>query len=709
MGRRGDDRRRGGRPHRAVPDGELRAISRHLRPGRGELALRRHGETVSRLPGGDRRGAPRARPPRGHAGHRGAGGETPARFEPVPRTDPGAPRGAPLPRDDGGQGLLLQQRHGGERGRDQARPEGVLRPTGPRAPRDRRAGGVVPRPDVRRALRHRPAEIPPGIRADASGVHRRSLRRHRRPGGGPDRQGLRLLLRTGPGGERRPDAPAGVPEGGGGTLPPEGRTARGGRNPDGDGANGGVSRVPSLRCDSRHRHPGEGIGERTASGSRRGERGSGGGLRTRDPRQHLRRESRLLRRGAGGTGRRDGPRVLRGSGTQGGAVPGGPAGDRRPEVRRAGHPGHGADDRDGAGGGDETGRGEVPRCRARGERRGGKRPSVPPPADRPRRRDRPRPGGPIDGPPRRRENRLKKDLLRILDLSAREILSVIAAGAAWKRRGGRKGAPRPLAGKTLAMIFQKASTRTRVSFEVGMTRLGGHALFMSPEDTQIGRGEPIRDTARVLSRYADAVMIRTFAHAAAVELAESSTVPVINGLTDAHHPCQVLADLLTAKERGVDLRKMRVAFIGDGNNVANSWVDAAHVLGFALRVACPEGYEPDAAIRKDAEAAGRGDVCIVRDPAEAARGADVLYTDVWTSMGQEAERRKRLAAFRGYCVDAALLRLAAPHAIVMHCLPAHRGEEITDEVIEGPQSAVFDEAENRLHVQMAVLEKLIRH
>ena len=304
---------------------------------------------------------------------------------------------------------------------------------------------------------------------------------------------------------------------------------------------------------------------------------------------------------------------------------------------------------------------------------------------------------------------MRKDLLRILDLSGREILSLLASGVAWKRRGGRKGAPRPLAGKTLAMIFQKASTRTRVSFEVGMTRLGGHALFMSPEDTQIGRGEPIRDTARVLSRYADAVMIRTFAHATAVELAESATVPVINGLTDDHHPCQVLADLMTAKERGKDLRKMRVAFIGDGNNVANSWVEAAQVLGFGLRLACPEGYEPGAAVLAEAERLGRGAVRIVRDPAEAARNADVVYTDVWTSMGQEAERRKRLRAFRGYCVDAALLRQAARDAIVMHCLPAHRGEEITDEVIEGPQSAVFDEAENRLHIQMAILERLIRH
>ncbi|MBE0605783.1 MAG: ornithine carbamoyltransferase, partial [Deltaproteobacteria bacterium] len=242
-----------------------------------------------------------------------------------------------------------------------------------------------------------------------------------------------------------------------------------------------------------------------------------------------------------------------------------------------------------------------------------------------------------------------------------------------------------------------------------MTRLGGHALFLSPQDTQIGRGEPIRDTARVLSRYADAVMIRTFGHEAAVEFAVAATVPVINGLTDGHHPCQVLADLMTAGERGKDLRKMRVAFIGDGNNVANSWVEAAHVLGFDLRIACPKGYEPDPAIRKDAGRTGRGEVRIVRDPAEAARGADVLYTDVWTSMGQEAEARKRLAAFKGYCVDAALLRRAHSGAIVMHCLPAHRGEEITEEVFEGASSAVFDEAENRLHVQMAILEMFIKH
>jgi len=304
---------------------------------------------------------------------------------------------------------------------------------------------------------------------------------------------------------------------------------------------------------------------------------------------------------------------------------------------------------------------------------------------------------------------VKKDLLRVFDLTGRGVLALVSSGRAWKRRWRRRVTPRPLAGKSLAMVFQKASTRTRVSFEVGMTRLGGHALFLAPADTQIGRGEPVRDTARVLSRYADGIIIRTFSHAVAEEMAAASSVPVINGLTDDHHPCQVLADLMTAQESGLDLRRMTVAFVGDGNNVANSWVESAHLLGFTLRLACPEGYEPSARIRREAEAVGRGDVRVLRDPVEAARGADILYTDVWTSMGQEKERRKRLAAFRGYRIDASLLRIAGKNAIVMHCLPAHRGEEITDEVIEGPRSAVFDEAENRLHVQMAILEKFIPH
>lgn len=304
---------------------------------------------------------------------------------------------------------------------------------------------------------------------------------------------------------------------------------------------------------------------------------------------------------------------------------------------------------------------------------------------------------------------MRKDLLRILDLSPGEVGRLFARAAAWKKTGARRRAARPLRGKSLAMVFEKASTRTRVSFEAGMARLGGHAIFLSAQDTQIGRGEPVRDTARVLARYADAIVVRTFAHATAEEMASASPVPVINGLTDRHHPCQVLADLFTARERGIDLARMTVAFIGDGNNVANSWVEAAHLLGFRFVLACPKGYEPDGAVLREAGRGGRGEVRIVRDPVEAARGADVLYTDVWTSMGQEAERKRRLRAFRGYRIDADLLRAAGRKAIVMHCLPAHRGEEITDEAVEGPQSAVFDEAENRMHVQMAVLEALIRH
>ena len=304
---------------------------------------------------------------------------------------------------------------------------------------------------------------------------------------------------------------------------------------------------------------------------------------------------------------------------------------------------------------------------------------------------------------------MKKDLLRLLDLTGRELLALLASGREWKRTGNRRGAPRPLEGKTLAMIFQKASTRTRVSFEVGMARLGGRSIFLSPGDSQIGRGEPVRDTARVLSRYVDGIVVRTFRQETVEEMAAWASIPVINGLTDVHHPCQVLADLMTAQERGVDLRRMKAAFIGDGNNVANSWAEAAHLLGFSLRVACPKGFEPDEKVLREAAARGKGEVAIVRDPADAAKDADVVVTDVWTSMGQEKERRRRREAFRGYRVDAGLLRNARKGAIVMHCLPAHRGEEITEEAIEGPQSAVFDEAENRMHVQIALLAKLMPH
>lgn len=298
---------------------------------------------------------------------------------------------------------------------------------------------------------------------------------------------------------------------------------------------------------------------------------------------------------------------------------------------------------------------------------------------------------------------MKRDFLAIPDFTESELHELLALAA--RLKSGQERA-RPLAGKTLAMIFEKSSTRTRVSFEVGTTQLGGHALFLSSRDIQIGRGEPVRDTARVLSRYVDGIMIRTFSHSVIEELACFATVPVINGLTDLLHPCQVLADLLTVREEfGEDLRPRRIAWVGDGNNMANSWLNAAFRFGFELRLACPEGYRPDAAILERAGAATR--VVLTDDPAEAVTGADVVNTDVWTSMGQEEETAARARAFAGYHVDAELMARAQSNAIFLHCLPAHRGEEVADEVLEGPASRVFDEAENRLHVQKAILFRLM--
>ncbi len=264
---------------------------------------------------------------------------------------------------------------------------------------------------------------------------------------------------------------------------------------------------------------------------------------------------------------------------------------------------------------------------------------------------------------------------------------------------------KPLAGKSLAMIFMKSSTRTRVSFEAGTWQLGGHALFLSPNDIQIGRGEPIPDTARILSRYVDGIMIRTFSHAQVEELAKFATVPVINGLTDLLHPCQVLADVLTVQQNFGTIEGKRVAWIGDGNNMANSWINAAYRLGFDLTLACPEGYDPDAAVLKRAQSAGN--VRVVRDPAGAVDGADVVNTDVWASMGQESEQAAREKAFAGFIVDQKLMSRAKPSAIFLHCLPAHRGEEVAPEVIDGPQSRVWDEAENRLHIQKAIMANLM--
>lgn len=296
----------------------------------------------------------------------------------------------------------------------------------------------------------------------------------------------------------------------------------------------------------------------------------------------------------------------------------------------------------------------------------------------------------------------KRDFLAVTDFTRDEIGRLFELAERMKRRQYRET---PLAGKTLAMIFAKSSTRTRVSFEAGAFQLGGHALFLSSRDIQIGRGEPIPDTARVLSRYVDGIMIRTFDHAEVEELARCATIPVINGLTDLSHPCQVLADLFTVREALGGWDGKRVAWIGDGNNMANSWLEAADVLGFELRLACPEGYEPN---REKFERAGRhARVVVTEVPEEAVEGAHVVNTDVWASMGQETEAEARRNAFRGYTVDAELMKLAAPNAIFLHCLPAHRGEEVSADVIEGRQSRVWDEAENRLHVQKALLATLM--
>jgi ornithine carbamoyltransferase len=294
--------------------------------------------------------------------------------------------------------------------------------------------------------------------------------------------------------------------------------------------------------------------------------------------------------------------------------------------------------------------------------------------------------------------RQHRDFLAIPDYSREELLSLF--DLAERMRSGEYH-DKPLAGKSLAMIFMKSSTRTRVSFEVGTWQLGGHALFLSPRDVQLGRGEPIADTARVLSRYVDGIMIRTYAHTEVEELAKYADVPVINGLTDLLHPCQILADILTVRQHLGTMDGRKVAWVGDGNNMANSWINAAYRLGFDLTLACPEGYDPDPVIL--ARAQSQANVKVVRDPAEAVQGADVVNTDVWASMGQEAEQAIREKAFKGYIVDDALMSRAQQDAIFLHCLPAHRGEEVSASVIDGPQSVVWDEAENRLHVQKAIM------
>ncbi len=307
--------------------------------------------------------------------------------------------------------------------------------------------------------------------------------------------------------------------------------------------------------------------------------------------------------------------------------------------------------------------------------------------------------GPTDSPKRPMP---KRDFLAICDLSRSEILDIILLAGRMKSGDYQDN---PLAGKTLAMIFTKSSTRTRVSFEVGMYQLGGHALFLSTRDIQLGRGEPIKDTARVLSRYVDGIMIRTFDHSEAEELARYASVPVINGLTDLLHPCQLLADLMTVIENFGGCDDRVVAWVGDGNNVANSWLNAASIFGFELRLACPDGYDPDPDILAGATSKTR--ILLTRDVREAVSGAHVVNTDVWASMGHETQTEERATAFGGYSVTQEVMQSAAPDAIFLHCLPAHRGEEVEEEVFEGPQSRVFDQAENRLHAQKALLATLL--
>lgn len=296
---------------------------------------------------------------------------------------------------------------------------------------------------------------------------------------------------------------------------------------------------------------------------------------------------------------------------------------------------------------------------------------------------------------------MKRDLLTILDLTRDEVLALVDRSLEIKRAGRRTETT--LRGYTLGLMFDKASTRTRVSFEVAMFRLGGQTLFLSRGDTQMSRDEAVKDTARVLSRYLDALTIRTFSQELIEEMAIWAEIPIINALTDQYHPCQVLSELMTVKEKRGTLSDLKVAWIGDGNNVAHSWINAARIVGFELALACPEAYHP---MPQVLEGSGEN-VKLVEGPADAARGADVINTDVWTSMGQDSERDQRILDFQGFQVNKSLVELGKPDVLVMHCLPAHRGEEISAEVLEGPHSVVFDQAENKMYLHQAVLEKFL--
>jgi ornithine carbamoyltransferase len=299
-----------------------------------------------------------------------------------------------------------------------------------------------------------------------------------------------------------------------------------------------------------------------------------------------------------------------------------------------------------------------------------------------------------------------KHLLSIADLSAEDVWDLFRLAAEWKARTKAREPRTPLAGHSLALVFEKPSLRTRVTFEVGMAQLGGASVYLAGQDIGLGRRESIADVARNLGRWVDVVAARTFAQATVDELARHAGIPVVNGLSDHEHPCQALADFFTLWERDLDLRRLRLAWIGDGNNVSHSLILLAGLLGTEMALAVPPGFQPDPRVIETARAWG-GQIRITEDVPEAARGADAIYTDVWISMGQEAERERRLEAFSRYQVNHRVMGFAKPGALVMHCLPAHRGEEITDDVLDGPQSAALDQAENRLHVQKAVLLRLL--
>ena len=301
---------------------------------------------------------------------------------------------------------------------------------------------------------------------------------------------------------------------------------------------------------------------------------------------------------------------------------------------------------------------------------------------------------------------MKKDFLSLLDLSSEEISGILRRAVDLK--AGKDANLCPLIGKNIGLFFEKPSTRTRVSFEAGIYQLGGNTIYMNPAELQLGRGETMSDTARTLSRYLNGMIMRTFAHSTLEEFALNSSIPIINGLSDLHHPCQILADLMTMLEKKGHLKGLKVAYIGDGNNVCNSLIEAASLMEINLTVACPEGFEPDADILEKARASAKSEIIILRDPREAAGMADVVYTDVWVSMGQEKHADEKRQKLKNYQINSRLLSCSKKDVIVLHCLPAHRGEEITDEVMDGPHRVVFDQAENRLHTQKALLELIIK-